>query len=137
MTIVGKVLVFLNLVFSLVVGGLVMMVYATSTNWEDHYTKLKAQYQAANPDREQLAQDADNLRKESATKLTDLTNKLAAAEKLTADARTELKTKTAELEAIKQKDRKDVADIGVIDLVGKTRSEQAKELEEALAKARK
>lgn len=137
MTIVGKVLVFLNLVFSLVVGGLVMMVYATSTNWEDHYTKLKAQYQAANADREQLAQDMDTLRKDSASKLTDLTNKLATAEKGRKDAETEAQTRKAELETIKQMDRKNSADIGVIDLVGKARTEETKQLEEALTKARK
>jgi hypothetical protein len=137
MTIVGKVLVFLNLVFSLVVGGLVMMVYATSTNWEDHYTKLKAQYQAANADREQMAQDMDNLRKDAANKLTDANNKLAAAEKARKDAETERDTKAAELATIKQKDRKDAADIGTVNLTSQASREAVKELETSLDKARK
>ena len=70
MTIVGKVLVFVNLVFSLVVGGLVMMVYLTSTNWEDAYKKKDAQYQAVNADREQLVRERDEDKKEAAARLT-------------------------------------------------------------------
>ena len=51
MTIVGKILVFVNLVFSLVVGGLVMMVYMTRTNWEDAFNKANAGKLAAITDK--------------------------------------------------------------------------------------
>jgi hypothetical protein len=41
MTTVGKVLVFFNLVFSLVVGWLIIQVWTASTNWRDAYQKQK------------------------------------------------------------------------------------------------
>jgi regulator of replication initiation timing len=47
MTVVGKILVFINLLFSLVVGGLVTMVYVARTHWTDEYTKLRDRYQIA------------------------------------------------------------------------------------------
>lgn len=45
MTVVGKILVFLNLVFSLVVGGFAVLDYAARTNWARAYDDLKAQNQ--------------------------------------------------------------------------------------------
>lgn len=53
MTVLGKILVFVNLIFSLLTGGLIVMVYSTRTNWKDSYTKktnelaiVRAQYDA-------------------------------------------------------------------------------------------
>ncbi len=43
MTAVGKILVFLNLVFSLVVGAFIIMIYLARTHWVDEYNKLGAQ----------------------------------------------------------------------------------------------
>jgi myosin heavy subunit len=39
MTVFGKILVFVNLVFSLLTAGLIVMVYTTRINWYDAYTK--------------------------------------------------------------------------------------------------
>jgi len=55
MTAVGKTLVFVNLVFSLLVGALVVMVYVARTNWADGFTKLKDRYDIANAERTQSA----------------------------------------------------------------------------------
>lgn len=43
MTAVGKILVFLNLVFSLVVGAFVIMIYLARTHWVDELNKFKNQ----------------------------------------------------------------------------------------------
>lgn len=43
MTAVGKILVFLNLVFSLVVGGFVVFAYIARTHWVEEYKKLEGQ----------------------------------------------------------------------------------------------
>jgi hypothetical protein len=43
MTAVGKILVFLNLVFSLVVGAFVIMMYLARTHWVDEYKKVSDQ----------------------------------------------------------------------------------------------
>src|SRR5438270_242552 len=64
MTVVGKILVFVNLVFSLVVGGLVMVVYMTRANWEDYAKKLKAEYDVVVADRNQTATEKQTLQTE-------------------------------------------------------------------------
>src|SRR4051812_30495491 len=43
MTTVGKILVFLNLVFSLVVGAFAVIDYTARTHWKDAYEKVAAQ----------------------------------------------------------------------------------------------
>jgi len=47
MTVLGKILVIVNLVFSLVVGALIIMVYVARTNWALEYNKLTTSYEAA------------------------------------------------------------------------------------------
>src|SRR5207302_11239843 len=42
MTTLGKILIFVNLVFSVVVGILIGMVFAARTNWKTAYEKLAA-----------------------------------------------------------------------------------------------
>jgi hypothetical protein len=41
MTAVGKILVFMNFLFSLAVAGLIVLVFRTSTNWKMEYDKVK------------------------------------------------------------------------------------------------
>jgi chromosome segregation ATPase len=42
MTVLGKILVFVNLIFSLLTAGLIVMVYSTRTNWASAFNKEKA-----------------------------------------------------------------------------------------------
>src|SRR5262245_35402000 len=62
MTVVGKLLVFLNLVFSLIVGGLIMVLFITRPNWEKAFNDLKAQNQAITADRDQTVQEMEAAR---------------------------------------------------------------------------
>jgi hypothetical protein len=113
-----------------------MMVYLTSTNWEDAYKKKDAQYQAVNADREQLVRERDEDKKEAAARLTEVNNKLAAAEKVRDQALEERKKADAALETIQQKDRQTSADVTVVGQSADSRRDQIKELEAAMAKAR-
>src|ERR1700676_2437386 len=47
MTAVGKILVFFNLIFSLVVGAFVVTVYISQTHWVAEYNDLKQRYAVA------------------------------------------------------------------------------------------
>jgi len=47
MTIVGKILVFINLLFSLIVGALVTMVYVSRTHWAHGFENLQKNYAIA------------------------------------------------------------------------------------------
>jgi hypothetical protein len=47
MTAVGKILVFFNLIFSLIVGAFVVTVYISQTHWVAEYNDLKKRYEVA------------------------------------------------------------------------------------------
>jgi len=81
MTIVGKILVFVNLVFSLVVGGLVMVVFMTRANWEDYAKKLKAEFDVVDADRKQTATEKETLQAELTKRKQDERNALLALKK--------------------------------------------------------
>jgi hypothetical protein len=81
MTTVGKILVFLNLVFSLIVGGLVMVVYLTRTNWEKNYVKLEANYKAVEADRDQTVAEMDADRLDHNARLKTVTDERDDARK--------------------------------------------------------
>ena len=129
MTIVGKILVFLNLVFSLVVGGLVLMVYLTRTNWEDAYLKKEAQYKAAEADRTQQAANLEAAKKEFDEKLAAATKQRDDALKETATAKADKKRLSEELEALKHDDRKKAADNTTLQTASDVRKDQVRELE--------
>jgi hypothetical protein len=70
MTAVGKILVFINLIFSLIVGGFVIAVYTARTHWESEYKKLEARYTVAQAS-ERAAQSATDEAKRAAKAETD------------------------------------------------------------------
>jgi hypothetical protein len=76
MTVVGKILVFLNLVFSLVVGAFGVMTYAARTHWAKGYEDLKAQYAQVDASRRAFQEERDQLASEKAA-LNEEINKVA------------------------------------------------------------
>ncbi len=81
MTAVGKILVFFNLVFSLVVGAFAVMDYTARTHWAVKYDELNRQYLASEASRLTYKTEADRLARER-----DVLNK-----RLTEDGGAELK----------------------------------------------
>jgi hypothetical protein len=61
MTLVGKILVFLNVVFSLVVGAFAVMDYTARTHWADYGLKLKAQNDVLRASGEAARKDNDRI----------------------------------------------------------------------------
>ena len=47
MTVLGKTLVFFNLLFSIITGALVLMVFSARTNWQVATKKFEAELQVA------------------------------------------------------------------------------------------
>jgi len=64
MTVVGKILVFLNLVFSLVVGAFAVMDYTARTHWVDAFNTLKARHEVLQGVSNTYKSEADKLAKE-------------------------------------------------------------------------
>jgi myosin heavy subunit len=69
MTAVGKILVFLNLVFSLVVGGFVAFTYVARTHWVAEYKKLEAANQVLAADARTYQSELDKARQDAAAQL--------------------------------------------------------------------
>ncbi len=128
MTIVGKILVFVNLVFSLVVGGLVMVAFMARVNWEDYAKKREAQLSAVQADRDQVLKKADEDKAESDKEMAKVKAALTAAEKERDTAKGLLVKKDEELALMKQKERKDNADVQSFQIVIEGRRLQVGEL---------
>jgi DNA repair ATPase RecN len=62
MTVFGKILVFVNLAFSLLVAGLIMMAYVARTNWHDAYKRQENELTAARTSADQYAAEAKKAR---------------------------------------------------------------------------
>jgi hypothetical protein len=84
----GKILVILNLVFAMITGGLIGMVYLTRTNWKAAYDKVQAGAVAADASYKQLLSERDaandaiaKQRNEAVNQLTEETKKVEAAKK--------------------------------------------------------
>ncbi len=159
MTFVGKILAFVNLVFSLVVGGLVMVVFMTRANWEDYAKKLQAEYTVVDKDRQQTAAERKQLQTDLAEmkqswrnavlalargddkKAQDL-EKLGAAEvvKQAAAARdqaeAEKKVVQGQLDTIQAGGVKGNADTTAAQAASDARKDQIKDFEKALTEQR-
>lgn len=93
MTAVGKILVFVNLLFSLVVGAFIIMVYIARTDWARNFNTLKANYSA-------LAAEAQTIREEAQAERNNASKEvdtLKAANKKLVD---DLAVKDGQLKAI-------------------------------------
>lgn len=87
MTTIGKILVIINFVFSLLTGALILLVFQLSTNWESSYKKLKGYYDVSQANVKVYAQEAGETRAKAATdkttlegQKTELADKLKKAE---------------------------------------------------------
>ncbi|MGH7170125.1 MAG: hypothetical protein ACRELF_01825 [Gemmataceae bacterium] len=101
MTAVGKILVFLNLVFSLVVGAFVIMIYLSSTHWAVEYKKLGNQVTVLKADATTYRAEALKARQDRDSEVKKVQAKLENAQKdLTAEktANTQLRNDLSQLQ---------------------------------------
>jgi hypothetical protein len=80
MTILGKILVIVNLVFSLITGALIVTVFATRTNWKDAYDVLKKRFDVAEANARTYQSEIDTIRTSAGTEVKVARNQAAAAE---------------------------------------------------------
>ena len=100
MTILGKILVFANLIFSLAVGALVIMVFVTQTNWEDGFAKLKKRYEVAEANSRMYAQEVDEARRASDDKVRKLQDEVRNSKQALAGMQQQLAAQQAEFNAV-------------------------------------
>lgn len=95
MTVFGKILVFLNLLFSVLTGALIVIVFTTRANWQVAYQDAKKKAEAAEAayKTERDSHDNDLKQKEEATKsllaqIASLQNDIQSANQKVVDAET-------------------------------------------------
>jgi hypothetical protein len=85
MTVVGKILVFVNLLFTLIVGSLVTMVYVTRTHWVESFNAANSQLQIAAASEQTYKKEVEKAQAERDAKIAE---KDAELKKAVADIQT-------------------------------------------------
>src|SRR6516164_2761954 len=78
MTVLGKILVGLNFVFSLVAASLFVMSYAARTNWKNYADKVEAEYKVADGSAKAYALEAAEARRSGGERARIAEEQLAA-----------------------------------------------------------
>ncbi len=79
MNVLGKVFVIANLVFSVAAAGLIMLVYATRTNWHAAYVQMDTQAKTAKANADAYADLVQKTKAEENAKVEELKKQLSAA----------------------------------------------------------
>jgi hypothetical protein len=97
MTILGKILAIVNLVFSLVTAFLIVMVYSTSTNWKKSVDDWTKRYQVAVADAQTWQKAAEEAKGDRQQQFAQLQADLAAANAAVANANNQIQAKANEI----------------------------------------
>src|SRR5262249_9485477 len=95
MTTLGKILVFANLVFSLVTGALIIMVFSTRTNWKSGYDKLNKAFTVSEANVRAYAEEVKQIKARCDADATQLKNQIATLQKENQRLDAETKAKDA------------------------------------------
>jgi peptidoglycan hydrolase CwlO-like protein len=102
MNVLGKILVFVNLVFSLLTAGLIIMVYTTRTNWHDAYDKQKRTADVIRADHDAAEGLKDQQIAEKDKQVQALTTQRQAEENAKKDLQKQLEDTRTQLAALSQ-----------------------------------
>lgn len=117
MTVLGKILVFANLVFSVATAAMIVTVFSTRTNWKENYDKAVRELRVAREDRNTYANkvtEADRIRSELEGIRTQLIDEKAKAITLVEGqlnaAKKELEARKVELDTLETNFKKTTLD---------------------------
>lgn len=150
MTVLGKILVFINLVFSLLAGGLIVMAFATRTQWATAYNDLakkiavtSAQYQADLKTvqdqvqaREAQVQAANRERDDVARQLQDAQAKSTAASERLTQLTSQKDAETRNLTALTQEVERRRDEVKLLQTQVASRDKKVVDLEKSLTAQR-
>ncbi|MFO0810985.1 MAG: hypothetical protein U0746_20340 [Gemmataceae bacterium] len=102
MTVLGKILVFVNLVASLATAGLIAMAFTTRTNWATAYTTANSRVLAISNNAKAEVDEANNLVKAMQIQLDKHKNEKVEVVKSVDNEKENLKAKQAELDSVKE-----------------------------------
>jgi hypothetical protein len=103
MTILGKILVIVNLVFSLVTGFLIISVFVTRTNWKDGFDKLRKRYDVAEANARTYYTEWQEAKRAGDEEGSRLKKDLVAAQKERDLVKESLKDRETQYQALEQR----------------------------------
>lgn len=130
MTILGKILVIVNFVFSLVAAGLMIAVHSASTNWHSAYDKAVKELQVAKTNADLYISEIDKVRTEEAAKSQAAETKAKAAE-------TELAKTRQERDDLRNKEKEAVEQRNIIDANRENMTAELKRAKDEIAQFNK
>jgi hypothetical protein len=129
MTAIGKIFVIINLLFSLVVTGFIVVVYAKSTNWSDAATKWSTAARVADASRTATEGELQRAREETA-KVQGLLQQEQTARKNDAEqAKAQLEASNKALEDFKKAGNKEDAGFKALQAENEKRKDEVAGLE--------
>lgn len=133
MTTLGKILAFINLVFALLTGAFILMVFVTRTNWKAEYDLLQSRYKASHEQARTYLKEKEDLRNDKDNEIQKLRADLTQATKERDDSRRERDDNRdklqAELDRVKSSNNTNVASTAELD----RRREEVKQLQMVVA----
>ena len=134
MTALGKILVIINLIFSLVVCGLMVMVYVARTNWAEGYSKQKKQYEIVQKSFEAKKKELEDAQAQWDGVIKDLKEQIAQKDKrIKEEEKNTLDAKQQRVEEHKILDE-EAATVTKLKSELERREKEVQKLEEALVK---
>jgi hypothetical protein len=100
MTTLGKILVIVNFLFSVVTGALIIMVFVTRTNWKAGFDEINTQNQVLKAERNSYVAAIDDIKNKHQGELNNLKNQLAQANNAAAKATQDAKDANSQKELI-------------------------------------
>jgi hypothetical protein len=135
MTAVGKILVFLNLVFSLVLTAFIVFIYAASTNWEKANKGLQAQVTVLSNSAETYRSEAEKAQKDADAKVGKMQGELDNALKDNVSLKREIGQLRDDLAKLRQKSDQQMALASRSGAEVEKRQEDVAKLRDVLRKA--
>jgi hypothetical protein len=135
MTTLGKILVIVNLVFSVVTGALIIMIFITRTNWREGFEKEAANNKALQEKNTRLAADMKSVRDETDRRIQTVGEELNNAKKDLEQARKQAKELQDSLVLEQGKSKADANAHGVIQSELERRRAEVTRLEKRVADA--
>src|SRR6266550_7226839 len=132
MNFLGKTLVIVNLIFSLVVGGLIIMVFIARTNWAEAYEKAKKEVAIANGNAKAYLDEAEKARADGKNEVQKVQTQLAEVQKQLAAEQVARKNAEADLGDSRGKVGKGSTNADLSMLEVRRREDEVKRLEEQL-----
>jgi hypothetical protein len=133
MTALGKIFVIINLLFSLVVAGFIVAVYARSTNWHDAADKWQKAAQVADASRQATEGEMATVQKDAAARVAAKDQEIEGLKKAVETEKSATQVARTELENVRKAGGKDTSTVQALQAELEKRKDEVTGMEKQVA----